>query len=160
MYYLISITFLLLTISLIKDKEKTKIGLKIALRKLIQTIIPILIILIVVSFVLFFIPGNLISKTLSHQNKFLSTSIATIIGSITMIPGFIAFPLSGILKQNGTPYMVIAAFTNTLMMVGILTFSFEKKYLGFKLALLRNMSSLLIAIIVSITIGFLFGEIL
>lgn len=75
------------------------------------------------------------------------------------MPGFIAFPLSGILKQNNVPYMVISGFTTTLMMVGILTFPMEKKYFGTKIAVLRNIVSFFIAIIVAIATGIFFGEI-
>ena len=75
-----------------------------------------------------------------------------------MLPGFIAFPLSGILKDNHVTYMVISAFTTTLMMVGILTFPIEKEYFGVKVALLRNGISFIIAIVIAIVTGIVFGE--
>ena len=80
-------------------------------------------------------------------------------GSITMMPGFIAFPLGGILVQNGVLYMIISAFTTTLMMVGIITLPVEKKYFGTKVAVIRNIISFFIAVIISIITGMLFGEI-
>jgi uncharacterized membrane protein YraQ (UPF0718 family) len=75
------------------------------------------------------------------------------------MPGYIAFPLGGILRGNGVSYMVISAFTTTLMMVGVLTFPVEKAYLGFKAALIRNILSFLIALIVAVFIGMFFGEV-
>ena len=111
-----------------------------------------------VSFVLYFIPETTISEYLSYGNKYISLMIASFLGSITIMPGFIAFPLSGILRQNNVPYMVISGFTTTLMMVGILTFPIERKYFGTKVAVLRNVMSFLIAIVVSIMTGIFFRE--
>ncbi len=54
------------------------------------------------------------------------------------MPGFIAFPLSGILLSKGVPYMVISAFTTTLMIVGVLSYPVEKAYFGTKVTIMRN----------------------
>jgi hypothetical protein len=74
------------------------------------------------------------------------------------MPGFIAFPLCGILLREGALYMVLSAFSTTLMMVGIATFPLERTYLGARLALARNLVSLGIALLVAIVTGFVFGE--
>lgn len=158
MNILIIITSILVTISFIRDRGKTINGLKIAIKKFINISISFLVMLVLVSLVLFFIPGNMISKYLSNGNKYVGILIALLFGSITMMPGFIAFPLSGILKQNGVLFMIISAFTTTLMMVGVLTFPIEKKYFGTKVAVLRNTVGFFIALIVSIITGIFFGE--
>lgn len=105
------------------------------------------------------LPPEFIAKTLGQDNRLIGVLLGTSIGSVSMMPGFIAFPLSGLLIEQGVPYMVIAAFTTTLMMVGILSFPIEQKYLGTKVALVRNLVSLVITILVAIVIGFAFGEI-
>ncbi|MDP8268828.1 MAG: hypothetical protein P9L97_08890, partial [Candidatus Tenebribacter davisii] len=84
---------------------------------------------------------------------------ASLIGSITIMPGFIAFPLAGILREQGIPYMVISAFTTTLMLVGIITFPIEKEFLGVKITIIRNVICFIIAIIVALFMGVAFGEI-
>jgi hypothetical protein len=43
-----------------------------------------------------------------------------------MMPGFIAYPLAGVLVNKGVPYMVVASFETTLMMAGILTCPVKK----------------------------------
>jgi len=58
--------------------------------------------------------------------------MASFFGSITLMPGFIAFPLCGILLKKGVTYMVLSAFSTTLMMVGFVTFPLEKNILGLK----------------------------
>ena len=85
--------------------------------------------------------------------------LAALAGSITVMPGFVAFPLAGILRNSGISYMVIASFTTTLMMVGTITFPVEVTYFGKKVSLIRNLLSFVIAITVALLIGIYFGEI-
>ena len=68
------------------------------------------------------------------------------------------FPLCGILLSKGTLYMVLSAFTTTLMMVGVLTYPIEKEYFGAKVTIIRNLMSLIIAIIIAIITGIIYGE--
>ena len=56
--------------------------------------------------------------------------------------------------------MVLSAFTTTLMMVGILTYPVEIEYFGVKVTIIRNVISFFIALIVALSIGFFFGELL
>ena len=74
------------------------------------------------------------------------------------MPGFIAFPLCGMLLEKGVPYMILSGFSTTLMMVGVLTFPVERAYLGTKVAVLRNLIYLVIAVVVTIITGLCFGE--
>lgn len=100
-----------------------------------------------------------IGAMFSHERLALGTGIAAVIGSAVLMPGFISFPLAGILLQNGVPYTVLAAFTVTLMLVGVATFPIERAYLGTRVAILRNVVSLGIALLVALAIGLAFGEI-
>lgn len=155
---LLSLTTTLTTISFIKDKQKTKKTLKIAMNKMKKIIGPILLMVLFISITLFIIPEESITEVLSGKNKISGIVAASLAGSILMVPGFIAFPLGGILRQNGVPFMVIAAFTSTLMMVGLVTLPIEKQYLGIKIALLRNIIYLFIALIVALATGLFYGE--
>ena len=151
-------TFVLLATSLMKDPMKTQKALKIAYNKFVKVLHPFLIMLICVSFSLALIPDIWIEETLMGSG--LSAAIiGSLLGSIVMMPGFVAFPLAKILKESGVGYGTLAAFTTTLMMVGILTFPLEKAYLGTKVALIRNLLGYVIAIITAITIGIVYGEV-
>ena len=55
--------------------------------------------------------------------------------------------------------MVLAAFSTTLMMVGVLTYPIESRYFGAKVTILRNLVSLFIAAAVAIATGIFLGEI-
>jgi len=115
--------------------------------------------LILVSVVLFLLPDYVISNYLGVENRFTGVFLASFLGSITLMPGFIAFPLAGILLKKGVVYMVLSAFTTTLMMVGVLTYPIEKQYFGVKVTIMRNAISLLIALIIALVTGIFFGEI-
>jgi len=78
---------------------------------------------------------------------------------VTLVPGFVAFPLCGILLKEGVSYTVLSAFTTTLMMVGIITYPLEKEYFGRKVTIIRNVVSFFIAVIVAVITGVFFGEI-
>ena len=159
MYYTYAITGLILLISFIINKQKTIKAIKISFTKF-KKIFPVFItMLILVSVILFLFPDEVISSYLNNYSKFISVLLASFIGSITLMPGFVAFPLSGILLTKGVPYMVLSAFTTTLMMVGIITYPIEKEYFGTKVTIIRNIISFLIALTVAIMTGIFFGEI-
>lgn len=159
MVYLYIITALALVISVILDRGKTLRAARIALQRFLSILPALLSMLTLVSIVLFFIPDTVISNTLGNSGKITGVLIASFFGSITMIPGFISFPLCGILLEKGVLYMVLSAFTTTLMMVGVLTFPIEKAYFGTKVTIIRNILSLFIALIVALMTGLFFGEI-
>jgi uncharacterized membrane protein YraQ (UPF0718 family) len=158
-YYLYIIAAIALLVSFIVNRDKTLKAVKIAARRLVNILPAFLIMLILVSIVLFLIPDKIISAYLGTNNKFIGVLLASFFGSITLMPGFIAYPLCGILLKKGVLYMVLAAFTTTLMMVGVVTYPIEKEYFGIKVTIIRNTISLFIALVVAVIIGIFFGEV-
>ncbi len=144
-------------ISLIANPKKTWIAAKSGIKMLLKILPQFLVIILIMTFMLYVVPPEKIVELLSKNGNWINMLIASIIGSIVVIPGFIAFPLAGILKSIGVGYAVLASFTTTLMMVGILTYPIEKQYYGTKLTIIRNISGYIIAIAVSIVIGVLLG---
>ena len=160
MYWLYALTGLALLASLIASREKTIKSLRISYKRFINILPAFVIMLVLVSVVLYLVPDEVISKYLGVGNKFAGVLLASVLGSVTLMPGFIAFPLAGILLKKGVAYMVLSAFTTTLMMVGVLTYPIEKQYFGVKVTIMRNAISLLIALIIAMVTGIFFGEIL
>jgi len=160
-YFLYGLTALALLVSFICDREKTYRGISVGFNKLVKVTPPILLMVCLVSVALFFVNDQLVARLLgeSQRGKVLGMFLASILGSITLMPGFVAFPLCGALLSKGVPYMVLSAFTTTLMMVGILTVPLEKKYFGMKVTIIRNSASFFIALIVALMTGLFFGEI-
>ncbi len=152
------VTAILLIVSFISDRKKTLQGIKIGLKKFRKILPNYLKILIFVAVILFF-SEHLISEYLGQENTFLGMLIGLVLGSVTIMPGFIAYPLAGVLVEKGVLYMVVAAFVTTLMMVGVLTYPLEREYLGRRATLLRNSGSFLVAVIISLAMGLFYGEI-
>ena len=153
------ITAFAILLSFLANPKKTIMAIKIAVKKFVNILSPFLIMLILVSVVLFLIPDKVISNYLGNSNKLIGVIFASFFGSITLMPGFIAFPLCGILLKKGVPYMVLSAFTTTLMMVGVLTYPIEEEYFGMRVTVIRNTISFFIAIIVALMTGIFFGEV-
>lgn len=160
MTYLYLLTALGIIISFTVDRNKTIMAFKITARMFLNILPAFLIMLVLVSIVLFLLPDEVISAYLGGDNKFVSLLFASAVGSITVIPGFVAFPLCGILLEKGVLYMVLSAFTTTLMMVGVLSYPIERQYFGVKVTIIRNIISFLTALAVAVVTGLFFGEII
>lgn len=152
------ITAALTLILFIIDQEKTIKGLKIGLKKIRKNSPVFLNMIILVALSLYFVSDELILRFLGDGSGAIGVALAGSLGSIAFMPGFVAFPLAGILLEKGVSYTVIAAFTTTLMMVGIVTYPIEKEFFGLKITVIRNIISLMMAVIVSIVIGIFYGE--
>ena len=149
------IAFTALIISFVKSKENTKLALKKAW-KAFENILPqFLSILIIIGVMLAFLTPEQISKFLGSESGWFGVIFAALIGSITLIPGFVAFPLAAALLKSGAGYMQIAAFVSTLMMVGIVTLPVEIKYFGKKATIIRNSASFIFSLLVALVMGVL-----
>src|SRR3989339_41123 len=135
---LLSVTFISLVVSSLKDHRKTVAGVRKGVKMFLNILPAMLNILILVSVFLYLVPGELLARWLGRDSGFTGMSIAALLGSISLIPGFISYPLAAILLKSGVGYNVIAIFITTLMMVGVLTLPLEAKYFGMRVAVLRN----------------------
>lgn len=159
MAYLYGIASIGLIASVIANRQKTVKALKAAWNMFVKIFPLLLVTLILVSVTLYFLPYHVIAKYLGTSDVLVGAIAASVVGAISLLPGFITFPLCGLLLNQGVSYTVLAAFTTSLMMVGIVTFPLEKKYFGTKLTIIRNITSFIIAIIISIVIGIIYGEV-
>ena len=131
------ITGVALLASLVADRRKTRLSLLKGLR-MFWGVLPLLLgVLAVVSLILAAVTPDMLQQVLSGPGP-LPFFTALGIGSIALIPGFIAYPLAGLLRQNGASTPVLAAFITSLMMVGVLTLPVEAKFFGWRVSLLRN----------------------
>ena len=152
-FSLYAITLLLLIISYFKNKNKTKIALKKAWKSFENILPEFLVIILLVGILIAVINPELISKIIGSNSGWLGVFLASIIGSITLIPGFVAFPTAAMLLEGGAGYMQIGAFISTLMMVGIVTLPVEIKYFGKKITYSRNILAFIFSYFVAFIIG-------
>ncbi|GAA0126820.1 hypothetical protein [Clostridium senegalense] len=153
LYFLATI---LLCFSFFKSKEKTKIALKSSIKSFEAIMPQFLGIIITIGLILAILNPESISKLIGENSGFLGVLISSMIGSITMMPTFVAFSTGNTLLKNGAGYSQVAALVSTLTLVGIMTFSLEAKYIGKKAAFLRNF----IAFLFSFLVAFLFGKVM
>ena len=157
MITMIIITAMFVIISFMVDWQKTIIGIKKGLIQFIKILPTLLSVIVFVSIVLYFVSDELLMKYLVENAGWKAYISAALIGSVSLIPGLIAYPLAGFLVKSGVSYAVIAVFITTLMMVGVLTIPIEAKYFGLKTTLLRNALSLIGAIIVGAIMVFIYS---
>ena len=152
-YILYAAAGISLAISFYKDRKKTKMALMKAWKSLENILPQFLSILIVIGIVFAVLSPETITGLLGTSSGIWGILGAALIGSITLIPGFIAFPLAAALLNNGAGYMQIASFVSTLMMVGVVTLPIEIKTFGKQAAILRNISAFVFSLIVALVIG-------
>jgi uncharacterized membrane protein YraQ (UPF0718 family) len=140
-----------LLVSFLFDTGKTLNGIKKGLKMFLNLLPVLLLMLALVSIVLFIIPEKTLVKYIGEGSGIKGWLIAASLGSVALIPGFITYPLCGILIKSGVAYSTIAVFITTLMMVGLLTLPVEAKFFGWKISIIRNILSFVGALI----IGFL-----
>ncbi len=142
-----------LLISFSKDRAKTKLALKKAWRSFENILPSILAILLLIGFILTFLDEQAVSGLLGADSGIVGMTLAAVVGCITLIPGFVAFPLAASLLSAGAGYAQIAIFISTLMMVGVATLPLEVKCFGKRIAFKRNMLSLILAVLTSCLVG-------
>ncbi|HBT20427.1 MAG TPA: permease [Peptococcaceae bacterium] len=149
--YILAISALIFSFT--KDKEKTKTSLAKAYKSFSSILPDFASVLALVGILLTYISPQLIVKFLGEKSGFGGMFLSSIVGSITLIPGFIAFPLAKSVLDRGAGIMQVAVFVSTLMMVGIVTAPLEIKYFGKKETLLRNGLSYIYSFIAALILG-------
>lgn len=149
--YLVTLT--LLALSFRKDRKKTRQALVKAWKSFENILPQFLAILVLIGLMLAVLDKELITRLLGAESGALGMAIAAVIGSVTLIPGFIAFPLAASLLSSGAGYGQTAMFLTTLMMVGIVTLPLEGTFFGKRLALMRNVLAFFYAVVSSVVLG-------
>ncbi|MBP7095451.1 MAG: permease [Spirochaetia bacterium] len=144
---------LALAASLLKDRGRTLAALKKAW-KAFEGILPqFLAVLLLVAAALAVLDTGVISRFLGSGSGFAGVLGASLVGAVTLIPGFVAFPAAAALLAEGAGATQIAAFVSSLMMVGIVTLPMEVKYFGRRAALLRNLLAWLFSLAAAFFVG-------
>ncbi len=152
-FYLLALTALLA--SSLKSKENTRLALKKAWKSFEGILPQFLSIVLIIGMTMTALTPQQISGLIGKESGWIGILGAALIGAITLIPGFVAFPLAAALLANGAGYMQIAAFVTSLMMVGVVTLPVEIRYFGKKAALLRNGLAFIFSLFMAAVIGVL-----
>jgi uncharacterized membrane protein YraQ (UPF0718 family) len=141
------VTGVLVLVSGLFNPRKTWEGIKRGMGMFMNLFPLLLLMLALVSLVLFFIPNEMLVRYMGEGSGLAGWGLAAFFGSVSLIPGFIAFPLSSVLIKSGVAYSTIAVFITTLMMVGVVTLPLEARFFGLKTSVVRNVFSLLAALL-------------
>lgn len=147
------ITLVWFFISMKKDKKKTLNSIKNSSGMMKSLGGQIIAILFLIGLLLTFIPPETIKEYIGQSNVVLSSILSALVGSITLIPAFVAFPLVGSLIDSGANIVPMVAFLTTLTMVGVVTFPLEQKEFGTKFTLARNGLSFIFAVVIALVMG-------
>ena len=137
-YILYGLCIVLTLVSFLKDKEKTKKAVINGIKSFEKIMPQFLSIVIVIAITLTILKPETISKLIGKDSGILGVLLSSIVGSIAMMPTFVAFSTGNTLLQNGAGYAQVSALITTLTMVGMLTLPLEAEYIGKKSAFYRT----------------------
>lgn len=152
-FLLYGIAIILYIISFLKDKNKTKKALLMGVKSFENIMPQFLGIIFIVGIILTILSPENISSIIGEKSGVVGVIIAALIGSVTLIPTFVAFPTAALLLKSGAGYTQITALISTFMFVGIVTFSMEAKFVGKKAAFIRNMVYFFYSILSAFIVG-------
>ncbi|MEW6624508.1 MAG: permease [Bacillota bacterium] len=144
-----------LAVSYLKNPQKTKQALKKGYKAFTNILPDFLTVILIIGFTLAVLSPETVSKYIGTNSGFLGLAVASVVGAVTLIPGFIAFPLAKALVESGAGLVPIAAFVSTLMMVGFVTIPLEIKYFGKKATYIRNALAFIFSVAIALIMGVL-----
>jgi uncharacterized membrane protein YraQ (UPF0718 family) len=143
---------ILLLISFLKDKDKTKQAVKKAWKSFENVLPQFLGIIFIIGLTLAILNPEVISSIIGAESGVFGVLVSAVVGSITLMPTFVAFPTADMLLKNGAGYAQVGALVSTLTLVGVVTYSLEAKYIGKKAAFYRNFLAFLFSFVVAYVI--------
>ncbi len=156
-YILYGLCIVLTLVSFSKDKEKTKRALINGVKSFENIMPQFLSILVIIGILLTILKPETISKIIGNDSGVFGVVLSSLVGSVTMMPTFVAFSTGNTLIQNGAGYAQVSALITTLTMVGVLTFPLEAEYIGKKAAFYRNFLAFLFSFVVAFFMGGVFS---
>jgi uncharacterized membrane protein YraQ (UPF0718 family) len=149
--------FVFLFLSWRKSREKTRAALRKAWKSCVGVLPLFLAILLCMGFLLAFVDESVIRQVVGKESGMLGIALSGLIGSVTLIPAFAAYPAAAELLRVTGGYAQITMLITSLMMVGIVTLPMESRFFGLKAALWRNGLGLVYSFALAVFVGAVFG---
>jgi len=144
------IALVLLGISLLKEKQRTKEAIK-ATVKIFYVVMPVLIfVFVLMGLIQAYISSETITSILGQKSGILGILYAEIVGCIALFMPPAVFPFGGYLHDNGASYGSIAGFVFTAILIGITTLPVEIKFLGKRFTIARNIFTFVLAFFIAL----------
>jgi uncharacterized membrane protein YraQ (UPF0718 family) len=144
------IALVLLGISLLKEKQRTKEAIK-ATFKIFYVVMPVLIfVFVLMGLIQAYVSRETITSILGQKSGVLGILYAEIVGCIALFMPPAVFPFGGYLHDNGASYGSIAGFVFTAILIGITTLPIEIKFLGKRFTIARNIFTFVLAFFIAL----------
>lgn len=141
--------------SFIKDRHKPLLSLKKAWKMFAGLLPQFVAILLFAGVALAVLSPETTKRVIGKETGFTGMLLTSFVGAIAIVPVMIAFPIVAELMKNGAGIVQMAVFVSTLTTVGIITIPMEIKYLGKKIAILRNVFAFIFSFITAYLVGVL-----
>jgi len=144
------IALILLLISALKDRNKTKKAL-IAAGKIALVVFPVLfLIFILMGVVEAFVPKESIAAWLGSGGGVLAILIGEIVGCFALIQPAAVFPFAGYLHDSGADYGAVLGFVMAAILIGVSTLPLELNLFGRRFTLVRNLLTFILVFLLGI----------
>lgn len=150
---LYAVAGILLFVSWLNDRDKTKRSLRIAWKSFAKLLPTVLAMMLFVGISLSIISPGVITTLLGAESGIPGAVLGLLIGSVVTIPSFVAFPLGGALLKAGAGYMQVAALISTIIAVGLVTLPAEIAYFNKHIAVKRIVLSFMVCVVFTVVIG-------
>ena len=139
--------------SLLASRTRTAQALKKSWLALAGILPQFIAVIVLVGMLMSVFDAQTISRVLGQRSGWFGVILSAVVGAITLIPGFVAFPTAALLLESGAGIMQIGAFVSALMMVGVVTLPVEVSYFGRKLSLARNLLAFMFSFVVALALS-------
>ena len=154
---LYSTALIFLFLSWRKSREKTRAALRKAWKSCVGVLPLFFAILLCMGFLLAFVDESVIRQVVGKESGMAGIALSGLIGSVTLIPAFAAYPAAAELLRVTGGYAQITMLITSLMMVGLVTLPMESRFFGLKAALWRNGLGLVYSFALALFMGAVFG---
>ena len=154
---LYSTALIFLFLSWRKSREKTRAALRKAWKSCVGVLPLFFAILLCMGFLLAFVDESVIRQAVGKESGMAGIALSGLIGSVTLIPAFAAYPAAAELLRVTGGYAQITMLITSLMMVGLVTLPMESRFFGLKAALWRNGLGLVYSFALAVFVGAVFG---
>jgi uncharacterized membrane protein YraQ (UPF0718 family) len=146
----LSIAFILLLLSAVKDLKKTKQALKVT-GKIALIVLPVLLLIfILMGVVSAFVSKETIASWLGSGSGVLGTLIGELVGCFALIEPAAVFPFAGVLHDRGASYGALFGFVMTAILIGVSTLPLEIKLFGKNFTIVRNVLTFILVFLLGI----------
>ena len=154
---LYSTALIFLFLSWRKSREKTRAALRKAWKSCVGVLPLFFAILLCMGFLLAFVDESVIRQAVGKESGMAGIALSGLIGSVTLIPAFAAYPAAAELLRVTGGYAQITMLITSRMMVGLVTLPMESRFFGLKAALWRNGLGLVYSFALAVFVGAVFG---